>query len=109
MIHHPFTGEPILFVGNAWSKRIHGYSADHSEPLLRLANDMSRQPELQVRWQWRKGDCALWDNFGTTHYGVVGDTGSQTRRLYRVSAFSPRIRPSLDRERAMRELMGVPA
>lgn len=109
VIHHPFTGEPILFVGNAWVKRVHGYSADHSEPILRLATDMARQPELQVRWQWRKGDCALWDNFGTTHYGVVGDTGSATRRLHRVSAFSRKIRPSLDRERAVRELMASQA
>ena len=105
VIHHPFTGQPCLFVGNAWSKRVHGYTSDQSEPILRLANDLSRTPELQVRWQWRKGDVALWDNFGTTHYGVAGDTGTQTRRLYRVSAWSPRIRPTLDRQRAVRELM----
>ena len=105
VIHHPFTGQPCLFVGNAWTKRVNGYTSDQSEPILRLANELSRTPELQVRWQWRKGDVALWDNFGTTHYGVAGDTGTQTRRLYRVSAWSPRIRPTLDRERAVRELM----
>lgn len=105
VIHHPFTGRPCLFVGNAWTKRVHGYNADQSEQILRIANDMSRVPELQVRWQWRKGDVALWDNFGTTHYGVTGDIGGQPRRLYRVSAWSPHVRPALDRERAVRELM----
>ena len=104
VIHHPFTGRPCLFVGNAWTRRIRDCNSDQGELLLRLANDMSKVPELQVRWQWRKGDVALWDNFGTTHYGVTGDVGSE-RRLYRVSAWSPRIRPTLDRDRAVRELL----
>lgn len=103
VVHHPFTGQPCLFVGNAWAKRVHDLPADQGELLLRLANDMSRLPEIQVRWQWRKGDVALWDNFGTSHYGVSGDAG-RDRLLYRVSAWSEKVRPCLDRARAMREV-----
>jgi alpha-ketoglutarate-dependent taurine dioxygenase len=65
---------------------------------------MSRVPELQVRWAWRRGDVAIWDNLATAHYGVSGDAGAE-RLLYRVSAWSPSVRPALDRERAVRELM----
>ena len=107
VVHHHATGRPCLFVGNAWVRRVHGLPADQGELILRIANDMSRLPEIQVRWQWRKGDVALWDNFGTTHYGVSGDIGTQLRRLYRVSAWSPKVRPALDRQRAMQELIGT--
>jgi taurine dioxygenase len=83
-------------------------SADQGELLLRLANDMSRMPEVQVRWQWRSGDVAIWDNLATTHYGVSGDAGAE-RLLYRVSAWSPGVRPFLDRSRAVGELIGAGA
>ncbi|HPU51638.1 MAG TPA: TauD/TfdA family dioxygenase, partial [Burkholderiaceae bacterium] len=106
VVHHHATGRLCLFVGNAWVKRVHGLPADQGELILRIANDMSRLPEIQVRWQWRKGDVAMWDNFGTSHYGVSGDVSTQTRRLYRVAAWSPKVRPTLDRQRAMQELMG---
>lgn len=104
VIRHPNTGRLCLFVGNAWSRRVRDCTSDQGELLMRLANDMARIPELQVRWAWRRGDVAIWDNLGTMHYGVSGDAGAE-RLLYRVSAWSPRVRPALDRERAVRELL----
>jgi len=104
VIRHPHTGRLCLFVGNAWNRRVRDCTSDQGELLMRLANDMSRVPEVQVRWSWSRGDVAIWDNLGTTHYGVSGDAGAE-RRLYRVSAWSPRVRPTLDRERAVRELI----
>lgn len=106
VLRHPFNQRLCLFVGNAWAKRVNGMPADQGELILRLANDLSRLPEIQVRWAWRKGDVALWDNFGTTHYGVSGDVGTQLRRLYRVAAWSPHVRPTLDRQRATQDLIG---
>ena len=108
VIRHPRTGRLCLFVGNAWCRRVRECSADQGELLLRLANDMSRMPEVQVRWQWRSGDVAIWDNLATTHYGVSGDAGDE-RLLYRVSAWSPGVRPFLDRSRAVGELIGAGA
>jgi taurine dioxygenase len=105
VINHPVTGKLCLFVGNGYVKRVHGYNTDMSDAILQLANQLPRTPELQVRHQWRKGDIAIWDNFGTTHYGVSGDVGDQFRRLYRVAAWSPKVRPTLDRVAAMRELL----
>jgi alpha-ketoglutarate-dependent taurine dioxygenase len=105
VINHPATGKLCLFVGNGYIKRVHGYNTDQSDAILQLANQLPRTPEIQVRHQWKKGDLAIWDNFGTTHYGVAGDVGDQLRRLYRVAAWSPKVRPSLDRAAAMRELL----
>jgi alpha-ketoglutarate-dependent taurine dioxygenase len=104
VVRHPVSGRLCLFVGNAWCRRVVDCTADQSELLMRLANDMSRVPELQVRWSWRPGDVAIWDNLATTHYGVSGDSGAE-RLLHRVSAWSPGVRPSLDRASAVRELM----
>ena len=105
VVHHPFTGRLCLYVGNGYVKRVHGYPTDLSELIIKLANELPKTPEYQVRHQWRKGDVAMWDNFGTWHYGVTGDLGDQPRLLYRVAAVSKTIVPALDRERAMRELL----
>lgn len=105
VVQHPFTGRLCLYVGNGYVKRVHGYPTDLSELIIKLANELPKTPELQVRHQWRKGDVAMWDNFGTWHYGVTGDLGDQPRLLYRVAAVSKTIVPTLDRDRAMRELL----
>ena len=88
---------------------MHGYNADLSEMILRIANEMPRVPELQVRHQWQPGDVAIWDNYATTHYGVTADLGNQRRLLHRVSAWSRHIKPELDRAEAVRQLMQAEA
>jgi hypothetical protein len=60
---------------------------------------------LQVRHQWHPGDVAIWDNFGTLHYGVTADLGDGVRELHRAAAWSPSVRPALDRDGAIKELM----
>jgi taurine dioxygenase len=94
VVGHHATGKPCLFVGNAYIQRIKGYDAEVSEALIRIANDMSKVPELQVRHQWEPGDVALWDNIGTTHYGVSGDVTSSNRLLHRVAAWSESMVPT---------------
>ena len=105
VINHPFTGRLSLFVGNGYIKRVHGYTANLSEMILKTANEMPGVPELQVRHQWKPGDVAIWDNYGTVHYGVTANLGDQVRLLHRVAAWSEDIRPSLNREQAIRDLM----
>lgn len=94
VISHHTTGKPCLFVGNAYVQRVQGYEAEISEQLIRLANDFSKVPELQVRHQWEPGDVAIWDNFGTSHYGVSADIGNQLRRLHRVASWSEAVMPT---------------
>ena len=47
---------------------------------------------------------ALWQ-YGVTRDLVRGAIGAQTRELHRVAAWSSSIRPSLDRETAVSDLM----
>ncbi len=101
VIRHPFNNRLCLFVGNGYTKRVHGYSAEQGEHLIKLAIEQAKIPEIQVRLQWQPGDIAIWDNLGTLHYGVTGDLRNQRRLLHRVAAWSPEIRPSLDREAAI--------
>jgi alpha-ketoglutarate-dependent taurine dioxygenase len=105
VVNHPFTGRLCLLMGNGYVKRVHGYNAEMSELILKVANDLIKTPEFQVRYQWGPGDVAIWDNFGTTHYGVTADLGDRVRRLHRVAAWSKNVTPTLDREKAIRELM----
>ena len=110
VIRHYASGRLCLFAGETFVKRVHGYPTDLSEAILKIIFEYSKIPELQVRHQWRPGDIAIWDNFATTHYGITrglirGDVSAQTRVLHRVSTFSPSIRPSLDREKAVRDLV----
>ncbi|WP_176399818.1 TauD/TfdA dioxygenase family protein [Novosphingobium sp. B 225] len=93
VVRHHATGRPCLFVGNAYIKRIKGFETDISEALIKIANDYSKVPELQVRHEWEPGDVALWDNVGTSHYGVSADIGDQLRRLHRVAAWSENMKP----------------
>jgi taurine dioxygenase len=104
VIRHPETGQLCLFVGNGYVKRIKGFSAEQSEQLIKLALDQVKIPELQVRYSWQPGDIAIWDNLGTVHYGVAGDLRNQRRLLHRVAAWSPKVRPSLDRKAALAEM-----
>ena len=110
VVQHYASGRLCLFAGEAFAKRVHDYPTDLSEAILKIIFELPKIPELQVRHQWRPGDIAIWDNFATTHYGITrglvrGDIGAQKRELHRVSAFSPSIRPSLDRDKAVSDLL----
>ena len=42
------------------------------------------QPEHTVRWRWRPGDVAIWDNQATQHYAIA-DYGDAPRNMHRVT------------------------
>ncbi len=104
VVSHHATGKPCLFVGNAYVKRVNGYSTDLSEMIIKIANEIPKVPEIQVRHQWESGDVAIWDNFGTAHYGVTADLGSEIRRLHRVASWSENVSPKLNLDAALAEL-----
>ncbi len=112
VVQHYASGRLSLFAGEAFAKRVHGYPTDLSEAILKIMFETPKNPEVQVRHQWRPGDIVIWDNFATLHFGITrgllrGDIGPQTRELHRVSAFSPGVRPSLDREKAVSDLLST--
>lgn len=80
---HPETGERTLLLGN-FVQRINGLTGRDSRILLDLFQAHIESPENTVRWQWRTGDVAIWDNRATQHYGV-DDSDDHERTLRRVT------------------------
>ena len=67
---HPETGEPGLFVNSVFTARIKGLRGEESRALLDFLNRHIQKPEFCVRWSWRPGAMAFWDNRCTQHYAV---------------------------------------
>lgn len=67
---HPETGEPGIFVNSVFTRRIKGLRREESKALMAFLNSHVQQPEFVVRWRWRPGDVAFWDNRNTQHRAV---------------------------------------
>lgn len=80
---HPVTGERTLILGH-FIKRFEGLSNEDSRALFKLLQDQVTRLENTVRWRWRAGDVAIWDNRATQHY-AVDDYGDQRRVMRRVT------------------------
>lgn len=80
---HPYTSEPVLYVNSAFTQRIVGLPDDESAELLGILLAQFNRPENQVRFKWRPGSVAIWDNRAVQHYGVA-DYGDAERHLERV-------------------------
>ncbi|HEY4043382.1 MAG TPA: TauD/TfdA family dioxygenase [Rhodopila sp.] len=79
---HPETGERALILG-AHLQRIIGYTSVESQRLIGLFQDHITRRENTVRWRWKVGDVAIWDNRATQHK-AVDDYGTVERVLRRV-------------------------
>ncbi|MFJ3086482.1 TauD/TfdA dioxygenase family protein [Streptomyces sp. NPDC086838] len=80
---HPETGERVLLLGN-FVQRISGLTGRDSRALVELFQSHIERPENTVRWDWKVGDVAIWDNRATQHYGV-DDSDTHERKLRRVT------------------------
>lgn len=80
---HPESGERGLFIGG-FVRRIQGLSETESQDILRLLQSYVTRPENTIRWRWRLGDVAFWDNRATQHY-AINDFGDRPRRVQRVT------------------------
>jgi taurine dioxygenase len=85
---HPVTGRPALFL-SSFIRSIDGMSTQESdtflEPLYRRLDD----PNGQVRWRWREGDVAIWDEANTNHR-ALSDHYPQFRKMRRCTASGER-------------------
>jgi taurine dioxygenase len=81
---HPETGRSILFVNWVYAIRFEDMTEEESAPLLDFLNRHSQRPEFQIRFRWRKGSLALWDNRSTTHI-AVNDYAGYRRVMDRVT------------------------
>ena len=86
---HPVTGRRALFVNQPFTRLIVGMNQRESDRLLRYLFDHIEQPEFQVRFRWRPGALAMWDNRVTQHY-AVSDYLPQRRVMHRVTVVKDR-------------------
>jgi taurine dioxygenase len=80
---HPYTGEKVLYVNATFTRHIVGLPETESAQLLSFLTAQFSRPENQVRFKWRPGSIAIWDNRAVQHYGVA-DYGAAPRHLERV-------------------------
>jgi len=60
-----------------------------AEPLLAMLYAHVARPEYTVRWKWRAGDVAIWDNRVTQHYATY-DYGDAHRVMNRATIVGDR-------------------
>src|SRR5271169_770122 len=60
-----------------------GLDRDESRELLSIVHDQYRKPDYQVRFSWRPGSIAFWDNRAAVHY-AVRNYGDFPRLLERI-------------------------
>ena len=78
---HPETGEKVLFVNSFTTHftnfhttanvRVGQDFTQGSSQLLQYLISQAQIPEYQVRWRWKPGSVAMWDNRSTQHYAVM--------------------------------------
>jgi alpha-ketoglutarate-dependent sulfate ester dioxygenase len=84
---HPETGEPSLLLGH-FVRSFVGLSTVDSADLFQLLQRQVTRLENTVRWSWRPGDVAIWDNRATQHYAVA-DYDDLPRLMHRITIAGP--------------------
>jgi len=80
---HPATGERTLVLGH-FVRNFVGLSTADSQRIFHILQDHILRQENVLRWRWKAGDVAIWDNRATQHY-AVDDYGDQRRVMRRVT------------------------
>jgi alpha-ketoglutarate-dependent sulfate ester dioxygenase len=84
---HPESGEPALVLGHFVKSFVGLGSLDSTELFTLLQRHVTRL-EHTVRWTWREGDIAIWDNRATQHYAVA-DYDGYPRLMHRITVSGP--------------------
>ena len=81
---HPVNGRPVLWLSPLYMTQIEAMSSADSAALLDVMHRGIEDPDVQVRWRWREGDVAIWDERSTVHR-ALGDHFPQTRVMRRCT------------------------
>lgn len=84
-------GRRGLFVNEDFTSRIIELKPKESEALLAFLFAHIAKPEFTVRWRWKLGDVAFWDNRLSTHYATL-DYLPQNRVMTRAAILGDRPR-----------------
>ncbi|WP_407114554.1 TauD/TfdA dioxygenase family protein [Bradyrhizobium sp. LMG 9283] len=90
---HPDTSERTLVLGYL-AQRFVDIPKYDGQKLFDLFQSHIITPENTVRWSWKEGDVAIWDNRATQHYAAK-DYGDQ-RRVVRRAAIDGEVPVSVD-------------
>jgi taurine dioxygenase len=91
---HPVTGRQALLLAGDFMHEIVGMHPAESKLLLGYLQRLLDNPNLQVRWHWREGDLAIWDERCTNHR-ALSDHYPQSRVMRRCTVDGPLLRPEL--------------
>lgn len=86
---HLPTGRKSLYVSEGFTTHIDGLDADTSSSLLALLFRHLAKPEFALRWHWKPGDVAMWDNRVTQHY-ATDDYRPHRRVMHRATILGER-------------------
>ena len=81
VVHHPDTGDSILYVSRGITRRIVGMERDESSALLKQLHLHATQPDRVYGHDWQVGDLVMFDTLGTMHRRDAWDPNE--RRLMR--------------------------
>ena len=84
VIRHPLSGRPSLYVNPGFTLRFEGWTDKESAPLLDFLYQHIGRAEHSIRYEWREGALAFWDNRATWHWAVNDYQGSR-REMHRVT------------------------
>jgi len=65
---HPVSKRQAIFVQDGFTTHINELTQAESQTVLSHLYAHCVKPEFTVRWKWRDGDVAFWDNRCTQHY-----------------------------------------
>jgi len=81
---HPESGKDILFVNEAFTRKINDVPVRESRALLAFLREWMVQPEFAYSHKWEPDGIAVWDNRATQHYAAA-DYWPTPRMLRRVT------------------------
>ncbi len=86
---HPETGRKALFVDELWTEQIMELAPAESDNLLAFLYEHIKTPLFTMRWRWRLGDVAVWDNRAFQHYAVNDYDGTRVLQKSLVAGDRP--------------------
>jgi taurine dioxygenase len=82
---HPETGERVLWVNPDYTSHVLELSRQESAHLLACLYEHLAGREFTVRFQWRPGSVAFWDNRSTGHRAPADVPEGSRRRMERIT------------------------